>query len=92
MINFCGADQLLLTICLYIYPHASSDEIAVFIVANGGGTYSRPDISKRCKELDLSRKACSYEAYYISLPGNIQKAVWFVTLLPPLGFWGLRLD
>jgi len=90
-INFCGADQLLLTICLYIYPHASSDEIAAFIVANGGGTYSRPGISKRYKELDLVRKACSHEAYRASLPGKIQKAVWFVTLPPPLGVRGLRL-
>ena len=48
-----GADQLLLTIYLYIYPHVSSDEIAAFIDANGGGTYSRPDISKRCRKLHM---------------------------------------
>jgi len=55
-INVCGADELLLTICLYIYPHASSNEILAFVVANDGGTYSHPDISKRCKDLDLVRK------------------------------------
>ena len=74
-INWCGADQLLLTICLYIYPHASSDEIAVFIVANDGGTYSHPNISNRCKEQYLVRNACPHEAYHVSLPGKIQKAV-----------------
>jgi len=88
-INLCGIDQLLLTICLYIYPHASSDKIAAFIDFNGGG-YSHPNISKRCKELDLVRKACSHEAYNTSLPGNMQKAVWFVTLTPPLGVRGLQ--
>ena len=36
-----GADQLLLSICLYIYPEASSDEIAVFIHSNGGDIYTR---------------------------------------------------
>jgi len=40
----------------------------------------------------LFRKACSHESYCASLPGNIQKAVWFVPLPPPLGVWGLRLD
>ena len=84
--------SLLLAICLYIYPHASSDEIAAFIVANGGDTYSCTEIPKRCKEIYLIRKACSHEAYCASLSGNTQKAVWFVTLPPPLGVRGLRLD
>ena len=31
-----GADQLLLSICVFIYPEASSDKIAAFIHSNGG--------------------------------------------------------
>ena len=31
-----GADQLLLSICIYVYPEASSDQIAAFIHSNGG--------------------------------------------------------
>ena len=30
------ADQLLLSICIFIYPDASSDYICIFIIANGG--------------------------------------------------------
>ena len=36
-----GEDQLLLTIYLDIYPDTSGDDIYAFIVANGGGTYSK---------------------------------------------------
>ena len=38
-----GPDQLLLSICLYIYPAASSDEIAIFIYSNGGDVYLTTD-------------------------------------------------
>ena len=66
-----GFDQFLLCLSIYIYPRASSDQHAAFIVRNGGSrVYSRSDISRRCKELDLKRKKCSLEAYKAFTPRN----------------------
>ena len=84
-----AADQLLLSICLFIYPEANQDQICIFIVANGGDVYTRPTVSKRCKELGLSRKRSSREAYEAYSPASIQKAIWFQTEVPPLGINGV---
>ena len=66
-----GFDQFLLCLSIYIYPRASSDQHAAFILRNGGSrVYSRSDISRRCKELDLKRKKCSLEAYKAFTPRN----------------------
>lgn len=46
-----GADQLLLSICIFIYPAPSNDETALFIYNNGGDIYTHPQITKRCIEL-----------------------------------------
>ena len=80
-----AADQLLLSICLYIYPDASLDEISIFIVANGGEVYSRQVVSRRCLELGLTRKRSSREAYEAFSASSIQKRIWFWNEPPPLG-------
>ena len=80
-----GADQLLLSICLYIYPNASSDQLCVFLIANGGGVYSRQIITRRCMELGLSRKRSSRESYEVFSASSIMKNVWFWNKPPPLG-------
>jgi len=67
-----GADQLLLSIALYIYPNASADELCVFVVVNGGQVYSRQQISKRCSELVITRKCFSREAYDTFLADSIK--------------------
>ena len=90
--NLCGMDQMLLSICLFIYPDAQSDKIYAFIIANGGATYTRQDISKRCTELSLTRKRSSHEAYRANTHANIAKALWFVSLPPPLGVLNIRID
>lgn len=89
--NLVGEDQLLLSICLYIYPDASADEICTFIVANGGDVYSRPDITKRCNELGVTRKRSSRESYLAYTAKNVQKYLWFITLGPPLGVSSVRM-
>ena len=55
------ADQLLLSICICIYPDASSDDICIFIIANNGVVYSRQIVSQRFSEMGLSRKKSSRE-------------------------------
>ena len=54
--NLTGPDQLLLSIYLFVYPGATNDELATFVCANSGGTYLRQEISRRCSELDVTRK------------------------------------
>ena len=90
--HLTGADQLLLSVCLFIYPDASIDEISAFIYANGGGIYERPTVSTRCAELGLSRKRSSKESYAAFSPSSLQKYRWFLTLPPPLGVSGISID
>jgi len=80
-----GADQLLLSICLFIYPDAQSDEIAAFIHSSGGGIYTRPQITDRCTELELTRNRSSKESYDAFSPASIRSLRWYKTLPPPLG-------
>ena len=79
------ADQLLLSICLYIYPDASLDKLCIFIIANGGKVYSRQIVSRRCLELGLTRKRSSREAYEAFSPSSLLKKRWFWNEPPPLG-------
>jgi hypothetical protein len=83
--SIVGVDQLLLCIFLLAHPDADDDEVAVFIVNNGGQLYDRQLISKRKEELDISRKVASIEAYQAFLPRNILRAEQFFNLPPPLG-------
>ena len=80
-----GTDLMLLTICLFFYPRATADEIAAFIVSNGGDIYSRQTIYKRCKELKLGMKRGSLEAYQAFTPANQLRAEMFWNDNLPLG-------
>ena len=83
--NLIGVDQMLLSICLYAYPEAQADEIAMFIYEHGGEIYNRGTISRRMKELKMTRKAASTEAYQAFTPRNLLRAELFWTRPPPLG-------
>ena len=85
-----GRDQLLLAIGLFIHPDSSADQLAAFIVNQGGDLYDRQAISRRMKELDVSKKKCSQEAYQAFTEKNMRKARWFWSLPPPLGVVGLE--
>ena len=80
-----GADQLLLSICLFIYPAATLDQIAIFIYGNGGDIYTRPQISDRCRESELTRKRSAKESYDAFSLASQRSLSWFKTLPPPLG-------
>jgi GH24 family phage-related lysozyme (muramidase) len=66
-----GFDQFLLSFYTLVYPDFELNEAAAFIYNNGGGIYSRQDLSKRLKEMDVTRKKASTEAYQAFLPHNV---------------------
>ena len=80
-----GADQLLMALCLSIWPDATADEIATFIYNEGGGVYSRAKIARRLKKLHVTRKVSSTEAYQAFLPNNLLRAELFWNTHPPTG-------
>ena len=86
-----GMDQLLLTIGLFVYPAATEDQLCAFILVNGGDIYTREQISERCKDLQLTRKRCSKEAFDAFSPRTLRRLRWFKTLPPPLGVRGVQI-
>ena len=88
-----GFDQYLLTMCFFIFPRAESDDIAMFIAANGGTLgISRQEISDRSKELKYSRKRGSLEAFAAYTPINVIRCRLFFSQPPPVGIRGILLS
>mgnify|MGYP000635969214 CR=1 FL=1 len=83
--SIVGFDQLLLVLAITIYPDSNEDEIATFIYNEGGGLYPNSTISRGLKELNISRKVVSTEAYQAFTPINLFKVELFWTRPPPLG-------
>jgi transposase len=74
----------------YIYPSATADELACFIISNGGNVYERQTIYKRLSELGITRKRASYESYDAFSTRNLIKAELFWTQPPQLGIKNIR--
>ena len=87
-----GYDQFLLSICYFVHPRAKSDEVATFIVANGGTSgISRQSITRRSQELSYSRKRASLEAYEAYTPINRMRCELFFSQPPPVGIHQIPL-
>jgi hypothetical protein len=84
-----GFDQFLLAFYLQVCPDCHADEAAAFIYNNGGGIYSRQDLSCRLKEMDITRKKASTEACQAFLPQNVLRAELFFSEPLPLGISGI---
>ena len=87
--SIVGIDQILLCICLFLYPRAKDDKVAAFIFANGGALYSQQRISERCNELRLTRKRASLEAANAYTERNIIRTEQFWTKGPRIGVAGV---
>jgi hypothetical protein len=83
--SLIGVDQLLLVLAITSYPDSNEDEIATFIYKGGDGLYPKLTISRQLKELNISRKVVSTEAYWAFTPINLLKVELFWTRPPPLG-------
>jgi len=80
-----GADQFLAVICVTVWPNSTTDDIATFIYNEGGSVYTRGQVSKRLKYMELTRKVGITEAYKVFMPNNVLRAELFWTHPPPLG-------
>ena len=84
-----GIDMMNMVTFLIAYPDASLDEIAVFIYNEGGELYDNSTISRRLKELQITKKKASTEAYQAFTPENRLKAHVFFHNPPRFGIAGV---
>ena len=89
-LNLTGEDQLFFSIYLYIYPNASSDELCISIIVNGGGVYSGQIISCQYSELRLSRKRRLRENYEAFSQLSLRKATWLRADFPPISIYNME--
>jgi hypothetical protein len=66
-----GADLMNLVIYITAWPDATLDKMAAFIFNEGGELFSHQAISKQLKELEITKKKASIEAYKAQRP-NVQ--------------------
>jgi len=87
--HLVGRDQFLLVIFLIAHPDATLDEMATYIFNQGGGLYSTEILSTRLKELDVTKKKASIEAYQ-AMRDDVQERVWaWFNTGPPTGIMGV---
>ena len=80
-----GLDLITLVSFLTAWPEGTIDEMAPFIYNKGGELYSVDGISRRLKDLGISTKRASTEAYQ-ALRDDVQFHVYcFWNYGPPLG-------
>ena len=84
-----GIDMLNLVCFVIAHPDATLDEIAVHLYNEGGDLYSIQVLSKRLKELRITKKKASTEAYQALTPANRFRAFTFWNCPPPLGVKGV---
>ena len=76
-------------VLLIAHPDATCDKIAAHLYNEGGEMYSNQTISKRLKELDITKKIASVEAYQAQTE-RVQRRVYaFWNHAPPLGICGI---
>ena len=85
-----GLDQYLMVVGLFLYPRMSNNQLSVFITINGGSVgITNEALSRRCGELNITRKRASLEAYAAFLPVNRRRAVNFFRCGPRVGIYGV---
>ena len=87
--SLTGVDLILLAVGITIYPTASLDQLAMYIVSQGGNVHNKSILSKRLKDLEVSRKSVSVEAYEAFSERNLLREQLFWTRPLPLGKVGI---
>ena len=84
-----GHDMINLVTFLVGYPDATADEVIIFLYNQGGASYSRQVVYERLKELNITRKRASTEAYQASRPDVLHRKWTFWNCPPRLGVVGV---
>jgi hypothetical protein len=84
-----GHHMTLLATFLIAYPDAIADEIAAFLYNRTGRMYTNESIYKRMKDLKITKKKASIDAYQRASE-RVQYRVWaFFNLPPGMGIVGI---
>eukprot|EP00536_Pseudo-nitzschia_multiseries_P018113 jgi/Psemu1/54190/gm1.54190_g len=78
-----------LVVCIIIYPQVQLDEIAMYLYNNGAGLYSNQLTSQRLKELQITNKKPSIEAFKAYSPANMRRELLFWNIQLPIGVVGI---
>ena len=91
-----GTGLINLVVLLFTHPNANFDEMAAHIYNEGGEMYSSQQISKHLKELDITKKIASVEAYQAQTEAVQHRVFCFWNRAPPLGIfqvpWRMLID
>jgi hypothetical protein len=82
-----GTDLINLVVLLFTHPNANINEMAAHIYNEGGGMYSSQQISKRLKELAITKKIASVEAYQAQTEAVQHRVFSIWNRAPPLGIF-----
>jgi len=85
-----STDQILLYICVLIWPCVTQDNTTAFIHNKGRSIYSNCVILARMKELKIIQKRVSIETNQTFLPQNLQKKILFWSVPSSVGIVGIR--
>eukprot|EP00536_Pseudo-nitzschia_multiseries_P013304 jgi/Psemu1/34767/gm1.34767_g len=78
-----------LVVCIIIYPQVQLDESARYLYNNGAGLYSNQLTSQRLKELQITNKKPSIEAFKAYSPANMRRELLFWNIQLPIGVVGI---
>ena len=87
--HLVGMDMLNLVVFLLSYPDATTDEMVVNIYNGGGELYDGRLVAAHLKDLQITKKKASTEAYQALTPENLMRAHLFWNRPPPLGVMGV---
>ena len=74
---------------IFAYPDATAVEVRIFLYNQGGQLYSWQVISKRLKELEITRKKASTKAYQVACEGVEHRKWTFWNCPAPLWVVGV---
>jgi len=82
-----GTDLIDLVVFFFAHPSATIDEITAYLYNEEGDMYSSQQNSKHLKELGITKKIASVEAYQAQAEAVQRRVYCFWNRAPPLGIF-----